>query len=336
MVTISKNKIAASVAGLLALTGFIFATTLPNDTELATRIIAANSEAEARDIAGNEGLDVLTCKVYFEHAECWAETTTTTTSSTTTTTPVTTTTQAASGWPRNLAANPTGPKKALPAATSSFSTTANGQVIDGLNVNGVIQIKHDNVTIRNFKVRGVNNLNGDKLTLEDGIIDGIKQVENGFNDGGITLRRVEITGTKEGGKALGNTLVEDCYIHDLYYDGVVHTDGFQMSGGSNNTFRRNRFESKPPGQQGTAAIFAKPDFGAITNVLVEGNYFNYWGNYMVQADPKGTVYPSGLTYKDNIFGATATYVPWAGTHRINAKNVVWTNNRREDGTVVPL
>lgn len=240
-------------------------------------------------------------------------------------------------WPKDLSANPTGPKKSLPAQINSWTSSSAGQVVDGLNVNGVIVIKHDNVTIRNFKVMGVNNLDGDKLTLEDGVIDGKKTVENGINDGGVTVRRVEITNVIDGIKAAGNTLVEDSWLHDMHFTGSSHGDGLQVSSGSNVTVRRTRGERS----RGTAFFFGKPDFGAVSNLLAEENYVEDWGNFVYQMAAKGTAKPDKVTIRNNIFGRQPAYIKdvlgWTGEFykSLDATNVVWSGNKKTDGTPIP-
>lgn len=240
-------------------------------------------------------------------------------------------------FPLSLDDNPTGPKTALPENTGNFTTSSNDQVVDGLNAN-TITVNHDNVTIRNFSAIQVIN-NGTNLILEDGIING--------NDSGVpaavrfdsyTARRLEVTGCEDGFKAGDDTTIEYCWIHDLTYNPPTsHCDGIQMSGGGSVYIHHSRFENI----RGTAAIFAKPDFGDIDGVVIDSNYITEVGNYFLQMSNAGAVKPINITITNNTFGAEPAWVdgvlgPGTYYRSINADNVTWSNNKLEDGTVIPL
>lgn len=232
-----------------------------------------------------------------------------------------------------LANTVAGTKKPLiTVIVGNMTTSSNGQIIEQRDIKGTLTVNHDDVVVRNCRMSQVDNRQGDRLLIEDSVIDGQNNKDDGFKDGGITLKRVEITRCQDGGKASGNTIMENCWIHDLWVTSTSHNDGAQIMSGSNCRFTNNRIENFT----GTAAIFLKPDFGAISNITIEGNYTFKAGNFAYQADPKGTVFPTGIVYRNNVFGAVQTNVSFAGTHRINAKNVTWENNRREDGTIVSL
>jgi len=232
-----------------------------------------------------------------------------------------------------LANTVAGTKKPLiTVIVGNMTTSSNGQIIEQRDIKGTLIVNHDDVVVRNCNMFQVDNRQGDRLSIEDSVIDGQNSKDDGFKDGGITLKRVEITRCQDGGKGSGNTILENCWIHDLWVTATSHNDGIQVMAGSNCRFTNNRIENFT----GTAGIFLKPDFGAISNITIEGNYFVKAGNYFLQADRKNSVYPENITYKNNIFGALNTNVSFAGTHRINAKNVVWVDNKKTDGTIVPL
>lgn len=82
--------------------------------------------------------------------------TTTVPPATTTTTvpPVTTTTQPpASPFPTEATTGPAD-NLTLTAVNSSWSTTANGEVIDGKSISGDLVLNHDNVVVRNSRIKG--------------------------------------------------------------------------------------------------------------------------------------------------------------------------------------
>lgn len=232
-----------------------------------------------------------------------------------------------------LANTVAGTKKAITATTNgNFTTNTHGQVIEQRDIKGNLIVNHNDVIVRNCKMYQIDNRQGDRLLVEDSVVDGQNNRDDAIKDGGITLRRVDIKRANDGIKASGNTIMENCWVHDLWVTSTSHNDGAQVMSGSNCRFTNNRFENFT----GTAGIFLKPDFGAISNITVEGNYTSKAGNFAYQADPQDTTYPTGIIYRNNVFGPVQTNVSWASTHRINAKNVTWTNNKKEDGTIVPL
>lgn len=207
-------------------------------------------------------------------------------------------------FPFTLVDNPTGPKTATGSNIGNVTYAVNGAVIDGVNAN-VITVNANNVTIRNFEAIRVslNNANTN-LILEDGVIDNGVNTGNGTQFQNVSCYRVEITGGEDGMKGGENTVVEDCWIHDLYWVEGRHNDGIQCSGGEGITITGTRFE----GIRGTAAIFGKPDFGDVGGILIDNCYFDLCGNHCIRMDNAGADAPFDVTVTNCMFGETPQWL----------------------------
>ena len=250
-------------------------------------------------------------------------------------------------FPLNLINNPTGPKKPLPIAIGNVTTTVDGQTIDGINAT-VINIKHNNVTIRNFQAASIQKEQGKTgLVLEDGKIDGQNIYENAVQWSDYTCRRVEITRTTDAFKAHGNITIEQCWVHDLNFQtgsttgagGYSHNDGVQVSSGTSITVTGSRFEN----MKGNGGVFVDPDQGPISNVLIENNFFTNVGNYPIyikeSASNPSTGLPTNVTVKNNTIGQrrTDTDPTWGPMLcEIRANNLAFSGNKTLDGQTIKL
>lgn len=207
---------------------------------------------------------------------------------------------------------------------------------------GFVTVKEPNKTLNNFLASGIYQNGVEGLVATNGKIDGKGTTENGIQYSDYKAIGVEVTGTKDGFKAHGDVLIENCWVHDLTVTATSHNDGVQISGGTNVTIKNTRFEATAvkPEQKGTAAIFAKPENdGTIGTVTVDGCYFNRWGNFFIQTSKSNTnkIAIEHLIVRNCIFGDVATYVDWADTHRIDGvKKITWENNRDKNGNIVTL
>lgn len=171
----------------------------------------------------------------------------------------------------------------LTAYTGSMTITQDGAVIDGKDVNGCLNVKADNVTIKRSRIRCHDYfpvwIEGDTgLQVIDTEIDGTGEnkviciaSEN------YTALRVNCHGMGDGPRLGDNTNVVDSYVHGLVSCGECHTDGMQSVGGVGIVVRHNTVEN--PFNQ-TSCIIIKPDFGPLRDVLIEDNLFN-GGGYTV-------------------------------------------------------
>jgi len=114
--------------------------------------------------------------------------------------------------------------------TGAINATTNGQVIDGMNVNGNITVSAPNVTIRNTIVHGeIGNYASGSAT---GLLVQDSEVNCGVGGTGIwshdmTVLRTEISNCENGMHIDDNVTVRDSYIHALAGSGAPHIDGIQ-------------------------------------------------------------------------------------------------------------
>jgi hypothetical protein len=115
-------------------------------------------------------------------------------------------------------------------ATGKWTITDDGKVIDAVYHNGIIEVRADNVTIRNSVICGSGNhlvLNrGQNLVIENSIIRGergaVQDARTGtpcqaaVAFGNYTIRKSELSGCNDGVKASGVSEIHDSWFHDNY------------------------------------------------------------------------------------------------------------------------
>jgi hypothetical protein len=217
----------------------------------------------------------------------------------------------------------TGPSNAsiLRKVSGDMTITQDGAVIENVDVDGDINVKASNVTIRNFRAKGIKFYDEPKygsfrnLLVEDGEVSD-PSGGTGIIGGHMTVRRVEVH--HMGADAFNvhaYAVIEDCYVHHLGMLDGSHADA--LSGSSPDgkpvlgvVVRNNNFDipsSVDHGQTG-----ARPDyngyrsngvifvglFGTMDDpMIVEGNWLN-GGNYTVNSGIDGAV----IVYRNNRFG----------------------------------
>jgi hypothetical protein len=219
-----------------------------------------------------------------------APTTTTTVAPTTTTTvaPTTTTTTTVppppSGGASRCPAYPAFPDAActgiLPGTSltpsGSVSTAFDGQVIQNLDIQGSIQVNHDNVTIRNVRVRqpggmAITVLHKTGLVVEDCELDGTGNTDgtSAIGHHNYTMRRCNVHHFGEGPRVNGGVILEDNYFHSFtnFVPQGAHQDCVQVTSGYDITIRHNSCLIGVDGAN--AAIMIGSYSGG--NILVENN-----------------------------------------------------------------
>ncbi len=196
--------------------------------------------------------------------------------------------------------------------TGPLTITTPGAVVTNVDVQGPITIAANNVTVKNFRATDVTQGQFTGMDLEDGEIHGNNDPNNltdGVGFANYTARRLNIHNQLDGLKAMGNVLIENCWVHDNNFHngnpsygagGYTHNDGVQVSVGSNITIRNSRFERNA----GNSAIFIDADQGPISNVTVTGNYLGGGGftfySIISRSAPQYGV-PTGVIVTNNIF-----------------------------------
>jgi hypothetical protein len=196
------------------------------------------------------------------------------------------------------------------ALTPSGDLTINtpGVVIEGLDIQGMVTINANNVTLKNSKVAAggwavINITSGKRgVVIQDCEINGLSaEGVRGISGQGTFLRN-NIHHTEDGiyltGSDISFTLIQDNYIHDLqsnwsgpHYDGIA-TDGHV----SNVTIRHNTVINS---HSQTSAVMLSNYFGSVMNVTVDNNWLE-GGGYTVYSDGQfngGTI--SGVSFTNN-------------------------------------
>lgn len=164
--------------------------------------------------------------------------------------------------------------------SSSVKASRDGQVINGLDITGEINVTAKNVVIRNTRVTGggdwvvIVRPGADNLTIEDselmtpaGTPQDIACVLN-VGDSKPKILRVNIHGCSAGVSS-GGGLVKDSYIHDMAQKpGLSHDVGVASNGGGGMSIIHNTIFNQ---LDQTAAIAFYQDFGTQKDNLVENN-----------------------------------------------------------------
>jgi Right handed beta helix region len=196
--------------------------------------------------------------------------------------------------------------------SGAVAVLSEGAVIQGLDIDGPVEIRADRVTIRHSRVRGGPHWG---IRIAEGITGAlIDEVEiapsspaEGMDairaDGAFTGRRLDIHGTGDGVKAGSGTRLEASWVHDLASGPKSHSDAVQTRGGSGIVLVGNRLEGGR-----NAAVMASTELTPITGLVIERNWLD-GGNYTlnIRAGEHGP--PSGVRVVGNRFGHGATYGP---------------------------
>lgn len=217
--------------------------------------------------------------------------------------------------------------------------TKAGTVLSGLNINGCVDIKANNVVIENSKitcagnrlaVRVYSGFSG--LTIRDSEIDGGGKAVACIGYGGFTLLRDNLHNCVDGINGGNNTAVEYTYVHDLARQSGSHNDAFQTSGGSHLLIVGSNFQAYNAAGDDpmNAAIQTGHLFSNFSDALVEYNLFN-GGNYTVNAGSTSTngYTISGYVITGNRFGHDYRYGPVQGLGSGIAfdKSNIWTDTK---------
>jgi hypothetical protein len=277
---------------------------------------------------------------------------TTTTRPTTTTVPRSTTTVT---WPPTTGPNPVPPDSngnsaGFPSAATtgvpagrvlkpsgSITVTAEGTVIDGLDVSGCIDVAASNVVIRNTRVRFTGGCGNEvvrlrsgpwatNLLVQDSELDGQRRPDCGesvgFSD--YTLIRVDMHSCTDGPRVSGGAaiVIRDSFIHDLSNLPGDHGDGIQCYGGKGPmTIVHNTIHG------GTNAAFMTADH-CSGPLLLDRNLFIGGGYSLRLYDNVATVTNNVFVKGSSSFGPVHIYRgPQADNADPGTTIAVWSNNR---------
>ena len=216
------------------------------------------------------------------------------------------------------------PGVALTIVNQDVNITQDCTVIDAQDIHGFVVVRASHVKITRCIVRGgMATANGDGL---DGVAGSI-----------FTVRRANIHGGVDGMKLGSNSTVECSYIHDLASfasdpnqgGGATHNDAIQILSGSTIRIVNNQLLAST---DQNAAIQVTQDFGAVTDLIIDGNWADGGGCTFNFSHKGGT--SLALTATNNRFGRNSFYdcpILKSTQTTLTQSGNVWNDN----GTPVP-
>ena len=189
--------------------------------------------------------------------------------------------------------------------------TRDGEVVEGLDVDGCVRVIADDVTIRDTRIRCdtpgplvVEVADGaDGFVLERSEVDGAGVVDIGVGWSRFTLRQVDIHHVNDGARFGHQVLVEHSWIHDMTRIGDLHPDGLQTTSGSATTIRGNHIDPRNDvsGSWNNAAIMLGSETGTrrVHDVIIEDNFLA-GGQFALNV--RGDISADGVIVRDNVFG----------------------------------
>ncbi|HXR42990.1 MAG TPA: hypothetical protein VN738_11330 [Acidothermaceae bacterium] len=247
---------------------------------------------------------------------------------------------AACGYPD---ATNTGAHGTLTPHAGKLVTTADGQIVENLDIAGCLQIVNKNVTVRNVKVEGgcTYSLDTSKATGPTTISD-VTVIGSSGQAATVVLRegtatRLDVSGGNDGVKIWGSGAVvfSDSYVHNLTRTTGSHDDAVQVQSGGDVALQHLTLLPF----DGTDPMNSCLQIGALTGNLASltmAASICDGGNYSVLANSTGvgsTVTAGPIVISGNRFGTDYRY----GTHAHLGPplNTTWSGNV-DDATGNPL
>ncbi len=230
-----------------------------------------------------------------------------------------------------LVARPPGPDTTgVPAGvvlepSEGLTITEDDAVVEGLDIDGCVQVMADDVVIRDTRIRCDDDRalvlevgeDADGLVVEDTEISGEGVVEVGVGWSRYTLRRVDVHSVADGARFGHQVTIEDSWIHDMSRIGDLHGDALQTTSASRVVIRGNVLDptDTATGDLNNAGLMLGSETGTkeVRDVLVEGNAFD-GGNYSLNI--RGDITAEGVVIQDNTFGTASRYGPVLGPESV--------------------
>jgi hypothetical protein len=251
--------------------------------------------------------------------------------------------------------------KRLPSRDRGMDVYEDGAIIENIEINGQVNIRAEDVTIRKSRVNSIIYLDTDvpdsvdwHVTIEDSHVKVTSALQRGVVTlGEFTIRRSNIQGGQMSTSCTRNCEVRDSWLHgQVMPDGVDwHLGGFLSNGGHDMEVVHNTLSCDTPnnadggGCSGDLNLFG--DFEAITNVVIDGNlltanqdagYCTFLGYNAFKTYGPGA---QNVVFINNVFERGATgHCAGFGSNTdfqvggIPAPGNVWYNNKYDDGTTV--
>lgn len=230
-----------------------------------------------------------------------------------------------------------------------LTVDTDGAIVEGLIVDGSINVEADDVTVRNNRVLAVGNTWGIGLLHTAGTtvagndvgVAGSRRLETGVKDvygdsTGMRVQRNDIANTATGVQ-LGTGVVEGNFIHDMGLESGDHVNGITSNGAIGVLVIRNNTVLNQLEQTDAVGLFQ--DFGVEANRTVTGNLLA-GGSYTVYGGAGARGPSHNIRITDNRFanafferGGSAGAVAYFD---VGGSGNVWSDNIWDhDGSTVP-
>lgn len=254
----------------------------------------------------------------------------------------------ATGWP-NAATTGVPAGTTLTAYTGPTTITTPGTVIDGKRFSGGVDIRATGVKITRSVFNGpVTVQQSGSLVLQDSEIRMPQAPGTGLEPYNWTALRVEITGGNRSAYCANNCVLRDSWTHGQFRDstGRYHESGVRME--KNGQFIHNTLACDAPlvapDAGCSAGLTGYGDFQAVTNNLIQGNYFvanDQMSACAYGGSSGGKPYSNGardIRFIDNVFERGPSrqcglYFP-VTDFNASAPGNVFTGNKFVDGVAV--
>lgn len=229
-------------------------------------------------------------------------------------------------------------------------TITSATTIDAKTISGTVVVKAP-LTITRSKIIGNFDVDytGGTLNLSDSEVNGGTNQAPAVGYGDITMRRVEVTGSRVSVLCGNNCDIRDSWLHAQYMaPGTAwHVNGYVSNGGLNVVVQHNTIacdvqdNNNGGGCTGPAASFG--DFQPLANITYDSNLFvaspggyclaagfnpsKPYGSNPTNIRITGNVFQRGPSRKCASFGPVTSFLAANGN--------VWTGNTWDDGGAVP-
>lgn len=237
----------------------------------------------------------------------------------------------------------------LTVMEGDVTVTQDGTVIDAKDIRGILTIRASRVRVTRSLVRGraIGGV-GAAIQVDAGSDVLLEDVEvaigtpspgmDGVRGSNFTARRLNVHGGVDGMKLGSNVVVEHSYVHDTAYfasdpsqgGGPTHNDAIQILSGANIRVSGNRLVVA---KSHNAAVQVTQDFGAVTGLVLEGNWADGGGcTFNIAHKTRSSL---AVAVRDNRFGRNSFYgcpILKSTQTTLTASGNVWDDT----GTAVPV
>jgi len=202
---------------------------------------------------------------------------------------------------------------ALVKHDGSLTVTEDGAVVENLEIHGRLEIRADNVTVRNVWVYGSDfwsvlvksgSARFEDVEIGNASYPGLR----GIGGNNIVAVSLDIHHVEDGIKLGSNATYSGVHVHDLASPrSAPHIDAVQVEGRSTNSVVKNSILSSiGPRGLGNSAVIVKSDLGFPSDISFVNNYME-GGNFTIFVHDGGYGFPKNVSFVGNRFGTSSRY-----------------------------